>query len=289
MSHITPEMLLYASHAAFLRNSINQLPVIPEDWALQTTNVASEWLALCMAYAYQHPIKLDIDIIRYNEALAKRDSRMNDAQEDALLTKFPPTKKIMLSCPSVVIDSGYRIIIWYVPDGLSPWVQSDMYAATVAMGDLLKKSITDRKGSGWRTQVSNFQPSRLPGILPGCINITPCWFQQGHKCYGPPPENLDNGFKPKVSATLKGDRSLSMIMGHAKTRTTCLYWASIRTHVELGRWSVDQGFYPHAVMQLTNLGIDLAYNLGVMYNPAELDAYKLARYNQVNFMLYGTL
>ncbi|KAG2343158.1 hypothetical protein BDR05DRAFT_1000133 [Suillus weaverae] len=97
-----------------------------------------------MAYAYQHPIKLDIDIVWYNEALAKQESRMNDAQEEALLMKFPPTEKIMLNHPSVVIDSGYRIIIWYVPDGLSPWVQSDMYAAMVAMGDLLKKSITDQ-------------------------------------------------------------------------------------------------------------------------------------------------
>ncbi|KAG1779887.1 hypothetical protein EV702DRAFT_965168 [Suillus placidus] len=91
------------------------------------------------------------------------------------------------------------------------------------------------------------------------------------------------------------------------------------------------GSYPRTVVQLTNLGTDLAYNPGVMvsylgclvrhgihvdegdqivwawflqdsmhnyactprsdyaqYNPAELDAYKLARYNQVDFMLYGT-
>ncbi|KAG2335518.1 hypothetical protein BDR05DRAFT_898346 [Suillus weaverae] len=89
-----------------------------------------------------------------------------------------------------------------------------------------------------------------------------------------------------------------------------LYWASVRTHVELGCWSADQGLrdmhhllkhwasiytgaaimcnqqspehqdprcppeafdiltcigsYPREVMQLTNLRIDLVYNLGVM-------------------------
>lgn len=89
-----------------------------------------------------------------------------------------------------------------------------------------------------------------------------------------------------------------------------LYWASVRTHIELGRWSADQdlpdmhrllkhwasvytgatvmcnrnspdhrdpkcppeafdiltciGNYHHGVMQLTNLGIDLLYNPGVM-------------------------
>lgn len=69
------------------------------------------------------PVKLDIDIVRYNEALSKRESGMNDAQEQALLTRFPPPKKILLVRPSVVIDSGYRIILWYLPDAISPWVQ----------------------------------------------------------------------------------------------------------------------------------------------------------------------
>lgn len=49
---------------------------------------------------------------------------MNDAQEEALLIKFPLAKRIHLNCPSsIVLDSGYRIIFWYVLDALSPWVQ----------------------------------------------------------------------------------------------------------------------------------------------------------------------
>lgn len=71
------------------------------------------------------------------------------------------------------------------------------------------------------------------------------------QCYGLPPENSDDGFKPEVSATLKGDRSLSMIMDMQRPALLVsaalrvmhpqLYWASVRTHVELGRWSADQG------------------------------------------------
>ncbi|KAG1856164.1 hypothetical protein F4604DRAFT_1932030 [Suillus subluteus] len=220
MSQISPEWCSYSNHADFLRNGVFRPAAIPPDWALHTTNIASEWveqqflahiagwplvnpppeldmvtmlscgqLALRMAHAYQHPIKLDINIIRYNEALAKRESGMNDAQEEALLTKFPPAENIFLDTPSVVMDLGFRVILWYIPDGLSPWVQNDMYAATVSMGDLLKKSVTTRKGSGWRTHKSNFRPAESPGLTPGCINIAPCWFQQGHECYGPPPVN----------------------------------------------------------------------------------------------------
>jgi hypothetical protein len=66
---------------------------------------------------------LDIDIIWYNEALAKRETSMNDAHEDTLLMKFPPAEKLMLDTPCVVVDSGLRIIFWYVPKCLSSWVQ----------------------------------------------------------------------------------------------------------------------------------------------------------------------
>ncbi|KAG2341409.1 hypothetical protein BDR05DRAFT_1001790 [Suillus weaverae] len=257
MSHITPEFLSYASHAAFLRNSISQLPVIPEDWALQTTNVASEWVKqqflahIADRPLVQPPPELDTTTLLSSGQLALHMAYAYQHLKEALLTKFPPTEKIVLNHPSVVIDSGYRIIIWYVPDGLSPWVQSNMYAAMVAMGDLLKKSITDQKGSGWRTQGSNFWPSGTPRISPRCINIAPCWFQQGHECYGPPPKNSDDGFKPEVSATLKGDRSLAMIMAMQRPALLAsaalrvmhpqLYWASVRTHVKLGCWSADQG------------------------------------------------
>ncbi|KAG1752336.1 uncharacterized protein EDB91DRAFT_1021547, partial [Suillus paluster] len=151
-----------------------------------------------------------------------------------------------------------------------------------------------------------------PALTPRCINITPCWFQQGYE--------VNDGFKLEVSASLKGDRSLSMIMDMQRPALLAsatlrvmhpkLYWASMRSHVELGRWLEEQGLhdmhhllkhwasvytsatimcdcqspdhrdlkclpeafdiltcigsYPHAVMQLTNLRIELVYNPGVM-------------------------
>jgi hypothetical protein len=66
-----------------------------------------------------YEVQLDIDIIRYNEALTKRESGLNDAREEALLAKFPPAEPMLLNRPSVVIDSGYRIILWYLPGALT--------------------------------------------------------------------------------------------------------------------------------------------------------------------------
>ncbi|KAG2112356.1 uncharacterized protein F5147DRAFT_650990 [Suillus discolor] len=107
---------------------------IPRDWALNAVDIASKWveqqfaahvsgrplvpappeldpetifacghLAFVLAEAYQHPIKLDIDVIQYNEALTKQESGLNDAREEALLAKFPPTERMLLDRPSVVI------------------------------------------------------------------------------------------------------------------------------------------------------------------------------------------
>ncbi|KAG2056543.1 hypothetical protein BDR06DRAFT_1005845 [Suillus hirtellus] len=305
---------------------------IPWDWALNVADIASEWveqqfaahiagrplvhalpeldpetmvacgqLASVLAEAYQHPVKLDINVIWYNEALAKRELGLNDSHEEALLAKFPPAEHLVLEHPSVVIDASYWIILWYLPGALNWSVKRDMYTATIGMGNLLKQSITSGKtstgqASKWRTHSTNFYASKEPQLKPRCINISPCWFQQGHECHGPPPVNLEDGFMPEVSATLKGDRSLSVIrdmqcLGLVSSAALHvmhpqLYRASISTHIELGNWVAKQGLddmcrflqhwtsvytgvaimcgYDHGVMQLTNLGIELTYDPGVM-------------------------
>jgi hypothetical protein len=44
MSHAAPECFAYPSHIAFFSNRITELPIIPSDWALNITNIASEWV-----------------------------------------------------------------------------------------------------------------------------------------------------------------------------------------------------------------------------------------------------
>ncbi|KAG1809531.1 hypothetical protein EV424DRAFT_1542955 [Suillus variegatus] len=158
---------------------LNNLQTIWDD--IQAFRIVLKHLAFLMSKAYQHPIKLDIDIIWYNEALVTWESGINDAQEDALLAKFPLAENMLLDCPLVVIDSRYRIILWYILDALTLWVQNDMFSVTLSMGDLLKESITNGKSGGWRTNRTNFYQTESLGLTPGCINIAPCWFQQGHE------------------------------------------------------------------------------------------------------------
>ncbi|KAG1850784.1 hypothetical protein C8R48DRAFT_778127 [Suillus tomentosus] len=154
MSDIPPEWSSYWDHVFHRLNKFHPLPEILVDWALHTVNLASEWveqqymahlagrplipsppkldvptvlacgqLAFLLAEAYWNPIQLDIDMVRYNEALTKRETGMNDAHKKSLLARFPPAERMLLTHPSIVLDSGYRVIIWYIPEALHGYIQ----------------------------------------------------------------------------------------------------------------------------------------------------------------------
>ncbi|KAG1789807.1 uncharacterized protein HD556DRAFT_1311007 [Suillus plorans] len=128
--------------------------------------------------------------------------------------------------------------------------QSDMYTTTLGMSHHLQKSVTHR-ASQWRTNGANFHATDGADVTPGCINIALCWFQQGRKCQGTPPENTRDRFMLEVSATLKGEGGMSMIFEMQRPRllasaAMCVmhpqqYWASVRTHIKLSHWAASQG------------------------------------------------
>ncbi|KAG2033073.1 hypothetical protein BDR03DRAFT_1014629 [Suillus americanus] len=121
--------------------------------------LACQQLAQVLANAYSNPIQLDLDMIRYNEALHKRSNWMIATHEDSLLKKFPHGPERLLEKPSVILDSAGRIILWYLPDAISPWIQAEMEEATIGMGSLLKKSMTGGPDTQWRTFPGNFHAS----------------------------------------------------------------------------------------------------------------------------------
>ncbi|KAG1730099.1 uncharacterized protein EDB91DRAFT_1252759 [Suillus paluster] len=302
---------------------------IPTDWALHTTCIAADFvhqlfachvgdrqplaspplaldvptmlacrqLARVLADAYANPIQLDLDMIRYNEALDKRSTGRITKHEDALLQKFPCSSQQLLEKPSVLMDSGGHIILWYLPDTISPWIQAEMAAATVGMGYLLKTSITSGQESNWRTFSGHFHMSDCHLLTPGCINIAPCWFQQGREPYGFPPTG---GFTPEVSAMLKGEGGPKVILSMQRSALLAsaalrvmhpeLYWALVTTQMKLARWAMENeldgmqcplhrdprstpegfdvmtsvGHYCDGLMTLSNLGIQLRYNSSAM-------------------------
>ncbi|KAG0692170.1 hypothetical protein DFH29DRAFT_882933 [Suillus ampliporus] len=98
---------------------------------------------------------------------------------------------------------------------------------------MLEESI--KVDGNWRTNQRWFKPSSEDDVLtPGCINVSPAWFQQGYK----------NQLDPQVSASLKGassEKILKAIARPAAIATAALrvmhpeqYWAGLRAFGSLG-------------------------------------------------------
>jgi hypothetical protein len=135
-------------------------------------------------------------MIWYNEALNKCSNGRIAKYEEALLQKFPHRLEQLLEQPSVILDTAGCIILWYLPDAISPWIQVSLFVmtdwpahwptlqakieeATISMGSLLQKSMTGGMDTKWRIFLGNSHTSDWQQLTPGCINLAPCWFQQG--------------------------------------------------------------------------------------------------------------
>ncbi|KAG2354153.1 hypothetical protein BDR07DRAFT_1306942, partial [Suillus spraguei] len=80
-------------------------------------------------------------------------------------------------------------------------------------------------------------------LTPGCINLAPCWFQQG--------QEVTDGFFPKVLATLKGKDGPDVIISMQCAAVLAsaalwvmhpkLYWASVNMQIQLARWAMSHG------------------------------------------------
>ncbi|KAG2058522.1 hypothetical protein BDR06DRAFT_1004231 [Suillus hirtellus] len=246
------------------------MSLIPADWALATTHIASDYicrqfcaivgvtpkvlllleldvvlmlgcshLARILADAYLNPVTVNFDMTRYSEVLQKQERGVNLRCEEFLLTRYPPDHEIILERPAVVLDKFGLIVLWYLPGAIDAAIQNDMISVTMMMSGLLGKSITcgTSPKEKWHTNEFNFQISEH-GLTSGCINLSPGWFLQAH----PAPQ-----FQPEVSATLKSDdgaaycqamcRLAALVAAALRVMHSGLYWSSLTTQLGLRVWA----------------------------------------------------
>ncbi|KAG1834753.1 hypothetical protein EV424DRAFT_1267424, partial [Suillus variegatus] len=159
----------------------------------------------------------------------RRTPGHNEQREARLLERCPPGHegKRLVDEPATILDASGAIIAWYLPDALTDTTQ------------VLEKSV--RADGNWRTNQKWFnRGSEDVGATPGCINLSPAWFQQGH-------ENVSD---PEVSASLKGpscENILKAIARPAAIASVALrvmhpeqYWAGLRTLSNLGHIAVSK-------------------------------------------------
>ncbi|KAG1720287.1 hypothetical protein EDB19DRAFT_1918066 [Suillus lakei] len=178
---------------------------------------------------------MQIDIARYSKLISPKDMGHNEEREEKLLERCPPghegTK--LVEIPTIILDASGAIIAWYLLDTLTDATQKEIWVASDLLTPMLEKSI--KVDGNWRTNQGWFNPSsENDALTPGCINLSPAWFQQGHK----------NQLDLEVSASLKGASSkkiLKAIARPAAIATAALrvmhpeqYWAGLRAFTSLG-------------------------------------------------------
>jgi hypothetical protein len=71
-------------------------------------------------------------MVRYNESLDKSESGRNEKREDILLKQFPPQEQLILTTPNVIIDSGGRLIVWYLPGAMTGMIMVSLLSISVS-------------------------------------------------------------------------------------------------------------------------------------------------------------
>ncbi|KAG1743909.1 hypothetical protein EDB19DRAFT_1906989 [Suillus lakei] len=204
--------------------------------------MACSKLASTLANAYRNPVTINLDVARYADVLHMMEKGINPACEDSLLAWYPPEAQIHLDRPTVVCDKFSIIIFWYLLGAIDLPVQNVMVAATGKMSVPLARSVMcgAAANDNWRTHFSNFYPSQSKGT-PGCINMSPTWFLQGHPVLK---------FHPQVVVTLKEFdgwsfsqamyRLVALITAALRVMHPKLYWSSLATKLAMGLWAADK-------------------------------------------------
>ncbi|KAN0139580.1 hypothetical protein V8E53_002609 [Lactarius tabidus] len=94
--------------------------------------------------------------------------------------QYPPEEtsaaEVPISSPCIIVDMQGIILAWYLPGILKSSQQSEMMAAMEKLHPLLHQH---QSGAHWHGDPELF-PLGTEGPH-GVLNISPAWFQQGHK------------------------------------------------------------------------------------------------------------
>ncbi|KAL4068882.1 hypothetical protein V8B97DRAFT_2024555 [Scleroderma yunnanense] len=189
-----------------------------------------------------------MDLMWLEDALGSKEAGIDSEQEACLILNYPPSRQgELLTCPTVVLENGGTIALWYLPNALSHTTQ-----ATILQS--------------------------LPPLLAGCLEFTPASQMQGH---------MTHLFSPMISTDLNTDTTFqwtndmtipnSILSGALSVMHLQLYDVGIQGIQSMKHWATDNhpciswydvlasvSDYKYCVMHIPSLGIDLMYSPGTV-------------------------
>ncbi|KAG2357286.1 hypothetical protein BDR07DRAFT_1224706, partial [Suillus spraguei] len=187
------------------------------------------------------------DIARYSKLISPKNTGHNEEKEEKLLERCPPghegTK--LVDKPATIIDVSSTIIAWYLPDVLTK---------TTQVRNVLKKSV--KADGNWQYNPEWFkQGSENVGSTPGCINLSPAWFQTG-------PQGRIKEL-PQMPETLQYWASVFNSLSIISNRET----PNHRDHLSIPECFdiiTTMGNYSNAQMRMPSLQLEFRYDSGCM-------------------------
>ncbi|KAI0926586.1 hypothetical protein AcV7_005481 [Taiwanofungus camphoratus] len=171
-------------------------------------------ISVKLAEAYMTRLTVSWDIGAYVEQLTPQISGFNKAQEARISEQFPPLfddPMPVIKTPVTVVDQHEKILVWHLPDVLSP--EHQIWDDSAMLNQVLKSHHPQSEGN-WRIKSEYYMnEDQCEQFLPGCINLSPAWFQQGHESMS---------FNPEVCSVLKKPDSVSRIWLQRMRETSAL-------------------------------------------------------------------
>ncbi|KAH6905171.1 hypothetical protein BKA70DRAFT_508618 [Coprinopsis sp. MPI-PUGE-AT-0042] len=137
--------------------------------------------------ATSNPYKMGWSLDEYTEAMRSRPKGKSADAEKALLDKFPPRclpgghPLPMEIRASVVTSNEGDVLLWYLPNLLSPSAMGDLTAAIGAFVATKNSVNVSSKGSSWRAKGGAFRDTTECNMIPGLTYFSPAWYATGHE------------------------------------------------------------------------------------------------------------
>ncbi|KAI0943983.1 hypothetical protein AcV7_001922 [Taiwanofungus camphoratus] len=117
----------------------------------------------------------------------------------------------VIKTPVTVVDQHGKILVWHLPDVLSP--EHQIWDNSAMLNQVLKSHHPQSEGN-WRMKSEYYMnEDQCEQFLPGCINLSPAWFQQGHESMS---------FNPEICSVLKKPDSVSRVWLQRMRETSAL-------------------------------------------------------------------
>ncbi|KAF8545996.1 hypothetical protein OG21DRAFT_1491694 [Imleria badia] len=117
-------------------------------------------------------------MIHLAECVNRKSTHLVEVQEkdDGSVGGDQRAKLSEVVLPTVILDRSGKVLVWYLPDAVSPPNQWLMWDRLSLQRQPLSSSISSSGLTSWWTASEFF---RMDADLKGVINLSPAWFQQG--------------------------------------------------------------------------------------------------------------